>query len=333
MRLKAGIAGIELEHPIMSAPPNCKTPEDVEKLLLTPVAAIVVGSVTWEARSGNKGEVLFSRPGEHSVNSLGMPNGGQSYYRTHLPKMVRAAHEAGKKLLVNVAGFTPEEYALLTMLAIEGGADGVELNCGCPNVWDGGKQKDIVAYDPGLLDEVLRFVEDAVEFDVNPDRPIALAVKISPYSTTLLPTDERVRVSPPSTDPLLLEKIAKVILRHHLVGAVTATNTVPNALVLQDDGTPAIKSPDVPSGVGGLAGRAIKEVALEQVRRLRQLLPPHIDVIGVGGISTGQDADDYLQAGASAVQIATAIIDSGPRVIDTILAQLVDIQVKETASA
>ena len=62
---------------------------------------------------------------------------------------------------------------------------------------------------------------------------------------------------------------------------------------------------DPNDGMAGLSGPAMKQIALGQVKRFRQYLDPAVDVIGVGGITTGDDIVDFLDAGAAAVQITS----------------------------
>ena len=304
--METSIAGIRLDHPIMNAAgPRCKTVEEIQQLARTPVAAVMVGSITWEMRPGNQGEVYFSELGEFSLNSLGLPNGGRDYYTLYLPEMAQMAHQAGKTLWVSVAGFTPEEYANLTLLAVKHGADVVELNLGCPNVWEGGTQKRIASFDPLLVEEILKRVQQAVDDEINPDAPKSFALKVSPYS-----------------DPLLLEEVAAVVAKSPLVQALTAINTFPNGFAWKENGKSSI-SPQFSNGLAGMAGPALKAVALGQVIQWRTNLPRHIDVIGAGGVNSGQDVIDYLNAGAKAVQIATAFADQGPQVFDRILTEFI----------
>src|SRR3989344_4240020 len=163
MGLKTRIFGLgTLEHPIMNgACPRCKPLEEVVDLSRTPVAVVTVGSITVEPRPGNQGDVYCSARGQFSLNSLGLPNGGIPYYQDNLPHMTNVVRRTGKTLWVSIAGFTPEEYARLATLAVQGGADAIEINLGCPNVWQGGKQKRIACFDPRLVGEILGEVEDA----------------------------------------------------------------------------------------------------------------------------------------------------------------------------
>ncbi|MDO8689551.1 MAG: hypothetical protein Q7R39_06000, partial [Dehalococcoidia bacterium] len=257
-----------------------------------------------------------------SLNSLGMPNPGAAYYEKHLPAMAALAHDADKPLLVSVAGFTPHEYGELAAVAFDGGADAVELNLGCPNVWQveqqkpifdfdpstsgvtypagatTERQKPIACFDPPLVAEILRCVESRVGSEAR------VAVKISPFS-----------------DPFALGEVAGVIAHYEWVKAVTTTNTFPNAFAYDDAGQPMI-SPG--GGLAGLGGPALKPIGLGQVRQLRSLLPERIQIIGVGGVSHGRDVREYLRAGAAAVQIATAYLERYERVFSTLLAELIE---------
>jgi len=284
----------------MNAAGICKSlegPEGVREFARSNTAAIMVGSITVEPREGNTGEVYWSGEG-FSLNSLGLPNSGASYYRQNLPEMITIAHSSNKPLFISVAGFTPSEYAFLSELAFQGGADLVELDLGCPNIWKNGQQKRIACFDPKLVGKILRCVEEKVGEEAK------VAVKLSPFS-----------------DPFSLQKIAQVIEHSMVVKAVTAVNTFPNALAYNDKGKPRI-TPG--GGLAGLGGPALKTIALGQVRQLRDILPKHIDIIGCGGITTGKDIFDFQRAGAVAVQIATTLLDRGLGVFTALLIQLTE---------
>ncbi len=296
MHLATTLAGFQLEHPLMNAAGTCKTLRDVENLARSAVSAIVVGSITSQARMGNEGQVYW--PGQtYSLNSLGMPNPGGDYYGENLPHMVELAHAAGKPLAVNVAGFKPAEYGELAQLAHNGGADFIELNLGCPNVWDDGDQKRIASFDPSGIAAILAEIERRVP-DNHP-----VGVKLSPYS-----------------DPGMLAEVAQTI-KELPISYVATTNTFPNAFVLDENGKPVINV-----GLAGMSGAAIKPVGLGQVKQLRQLLPDSVQLVGVGGIANGRDMLDYLRVGACATQAATAYWNSNenPGVFGDILSDYID---------
>ena len=278
----AVLCGIELEHPVLNAAGTCKSVEDVAELARCAVAAITVGSITVAARAGNGGATYHSDDG-YSLNALGLPNRGLGYYRARLPEMVRLAHAAGKPLVVSIAGFAVEEYAEAAATVAAAGVDLLELNLACPNVWDGGAQKRIACFDPGQTAAICAAVGEALT-----TTPVPYGVKISPFS-----------------DPAALAGLAEVLAKAAADGGgpryVCTSNTFPNALAFDDAGRAVI-------GVelAGLAGPALRPVALGQIRQLRQLLPATIELVGAGGVTTGRDVADFLRAGASAVQLATA---------------------------
>ncbi|KQC38554.1 dihydroorotate oxidase [Frankia sp. ACN1ag] len=305
----SALAGVALEHPVMNAAGTCKSVRDVDVFARSAVAAIVVGSITRQPRTGNAGNVYW--PGRvYSINALGLPNRGLDYYGAHLPGMVERAHEAGKPLIVSVAGFDVGEYRELAEVVAQAGVDLIELNLACPNVWDGGAQKRIACFDPGQTAAICTAVGDALlaRAGGDPAGRVPYGVKISPFS-----------------DPAALAELAAVLAE--LAGRpggprfVTAVNTFPNALVIDADHRPVV---DVE--LAGMSGLALKPVGLGQVRQLRRLLPDTVDIVGVGGVGEGRDVAEYLQAGAAAVQAATAFWNRGedPSVFGSILAGWID---------
>lgn len=246
-------------------------------------SVILTGSYTKLKRTGNEGNVWWVGSGV-ALNSLGMPNGGEEYLKDTLRLMVQVAHDAGKSLIVNVAGFNAGEYAELTETALEHGADGVELNLGCPNVVTGdNERKPIPSYSEDVFAEILETVSLVC------DDTTVIWIKVSPN---------------PMGD--MIKRLAARVARHKCVKAVTAINTFPNCYALGPGGKPRITV-----GLAGMSGAALKTVGLGQVLQWRQALPLRTKVIGVGGIRTGQDIDDYAKVGADAFQVTTELLKSG----------------------
>lgn len=311
-----GLAGIELEHPVLNAAGTCKSPRDVEVFARSAVAAIVVGSITVAPRAGNTGTVYWPG-GTFSVNALGLPNRGLDEYAEQLPRMVEIAHEAGKPLIVSIAGFDVAEYRQMAEVVGAAGVDLIEVNLACPNVWDGGAQKRIACFDPRQTAAVCAQVGAALDAlaAAGGGRRVPYGVKISPFS-----------------DPAALAELADVLGRAATSGSgagagpggpafVTAVNTFPNALVVDAAGRPVL---DVE--LAGLSGPALKPIGLGQVRQLRRLLPDTVALVGAGGITNGHDVVDYQRAGAVVVQAATAFWNRGedPTVFGEILSGWID---------
>ena len=285
---KIEIAGIHIDCPVMNAAGSCRTIEEVKSLAKSCISIIVAGSFTIEEREGNQGENFWvggikeNSEDIFSLNSRDLPNQGKEYCEQVIPEMVMIAHAVGKLLCISVAGFSPQEYAILAKKAFELGADIVELNLSCPNVWENGKQKRIACFDPDLVREILRTVQEAV----GPSAKVF--VKLSPFS-----------------NPRNLKEIAEAIAQFELVKAVVSMNTFPNACLFDEKGRPRIT---VGEGLAGLSGSAVKPIAFGQVKQLRSLLPKSIAVVGVGGIMTGQDIKDMHRAGASICQVCTLLL-------------------------
>src|SRR5687768_2894613 len=119
--------------------------------------------------------------------------------------MRRRAHDHGKQLWVSVAGFGPQEWGTLVDAALTAGADVVEANFGCPNVWSDGVQKPIVGYSPDEVARALHEIERVASADST------VGVKLSPIF-----------------DPVVLEAVDGVLGASPAVAFVTTTNTVPN---------------------------------------------------------------------------------------------------------
>jgi dihydroorotate dehydrogenase (fumarate) len=293
------ISGLKLEHPIMNGAGPVKTVEDVRRVAKSRASAIFLGSITLDPRDGNKGRTYAVSLGASStINSKGLPNPGLKYYLQNLPEMVQIANDHGKPLVVSLAGFSPEEYAVLTDGVLMCGVNNIELNLGCPNAWgEDGAQKPIASFNTDLAGNILHRVGGAAGKDQWID------VKVSPFS-----------------DPLGLVAIAAVISESGIARAVTTSNTFPNAFAFdfEDETRTAI---DPAGGLGGMAGEALKPIALGQVKQLRAALPPEIGVIGVGGISTSRDVREFLRSGADAVQVVSAYINVGPEIFGILLGE------------
>ncbi|MBI4092514.1 MAG: dihydroorotate dehydrogenase [Candidatus Kerfeldbacteria bacterium] len=298
------LAGHELEHPVMIGAGTCKTVSDLEQALRTPASAVVIGSITRDSRTGNSGDV-YHDGGHFSLNSLGLPNPGLEYWRINLRYYVEGydgKNPDRKPILASVVGFNPEEYGMMTRLLVMQKASGIEINLGCPNLWGEEGQKPIPSFRPDMVRAILTSVGSEIGFDH------CIGVKLSPFS-----------------DPDQLKVVARTIADFvDLIKFVTVSNTFPNAYATHLDGTRCI-SFEGSSGLAGMAGRAMKPVALGQIQQLRSILPAPIQLIGVGGISSGQDVLDYLRAGATAVQVVTDYLNRRKASMDEILIEYVQL--------
>lgn len=284
--------------PLMNAAGTVKSVEQLRRLLTTALGVIVAGSYTVQERPGNPGEVYFSTP-LATLNSLGLPGPALVDWARAVTQMKLLTEDAGKRLWVSVAGFNPQEYAQLTQTALESGADAVELNLACPNIWDEGEQKPIVSFSASETERVLDAIASVVSIDSG-----TLGVKLSPL-----------------LDTVVLREIDRVIAESGLISFVTAINTVPNCFAMNRSG-PAIT---FGKHLAGMSGPAVKWLGQGQIILHREHLAETV-LIGVGGIDVGLDLGEYLSSdvGADACQIGTALWERGPRAVEEILAGFVN---------
>lgn len=171
-------------------------------------------------------------------------------------------------VIVNIAGETVEEYAAVaSRLGGVAGVSGVEVNVGCPNVKAGGME---FGRDPESAATVTRAVKAATSLPV--------IVKLTPNVTDIV--EIAMAVSQAGAD------------------AVCLVNTLRGMAI-----DTATRKPCLGNVHGGLSGPAIKPVALSMVYEVAEQV--RIPVVGCGGISSAEDALEFIMAGASAVQVGT----------------------------
>ncbi len=200
------------------------------------------------------------------LNSIGLENIGLEAF---LSEKLPQLKNFNTRIIVNFFGDTTQEYAAMARaLSDVERLDALEMNVSCPNVEKGGLQ---FSSDTEVLTEVVSSVRKATEK--------FLIVKLSPNVT----------------DITLLAKAAE----NAGADALSVCNTfVGMSIDLKT------RKPHLANRTGGLSGPAIKPLALNLVYQTVRAV--QIPVIGIGGISSGEDAVEFLLAGAKAVQIGTA---------------------------
>ena len=184
-------------------------------------------------------------------------------------------------LIVSVYGFSAEEYAAVAKKAVLAGADAVELNVSCPHVKETGAE---IGQNPKTLAEVVSKVKRTV------DKPVF--VKLSPNVVDIA-------------------EIAESAVNAG-ADAITAINTVKAMAIDIETAKPILSNKR-----GGLSGPAIKPIAVRCVYDIYERVKAPI--IGCGGITSWQDALEFMLAGASAIQIGTAIALKGPNVFKSVV--------------
>jgi len=200
------------------------------------------------------------------INSIGLQNIG---VRAFVKEKLPALARLRTAVFANVFGNCVEDYLeVLRVLNDHEGLAGYELNVSCPNTAQGGIY---FSSDPALLCEVVAAAKRVAA------RP--LIVKLSPNVSEIEPLARAAEASG--------------------ADALSLVNTFISLAI--DART---RRPRIGAGFGGLSGPAIKPIALRLVYQAARAVK--IPVIGLGGIASGEDAAEFLIAGASAVEVGTA---------------------------
>ncbi len=210
------------------------------------------------------------------LNAMGLPNPGIRHFKAEMKQLKNTR----APIILSIYGFSPEEFANVAEIAVNIGADALELNVSCPHIKKAGAE---IGCDPLLLTEIVKEVKKRVD--------IPVIVKLTPNVTN----------------------IGEIAKSAEEVGAdaITAVNTV-KAMAIEIETC----RPILANKFGGLSGPAIKTIAVRCVYDVYRSV--NVPVIGCGGITSWQDAVEFMLAGASAVQIGTAVAFKGVGVFSSV---------------
>jgi dihydroorotate dehydrogenase (NAD+) catalytic subunit len=171
------------------------------------------------------------------------------------------------KIIANIAGNSFSDYEQMAEILNEADVDAIELNVSCPNV----KEGVVFGQEPTLLEKLTRSVKDRF------DKP--LFVKLTPNVTSIVDTAKAAEAG--GADGVsLINTLLGMAIDIYKRRPILANNT------------------------GGLSGPCVKPVAVRMVHEVYRNV--NIPVIGMGGIETGEDAVEFIIAGASCVMVGTA---------------------------
>ncbi|MCI5149607.1 MAG: dihydroorotate dehydrogenase [Candidatus Electrothrix sp. MAN1_4] len=264
--LRVQIGSLALRNPVMTASGTFGYAREFENLMDLDRLGGIIV----------KGISLKPRPGNPPprivetacgmLNAIGLENVGVDRFISGKMPYLR---KLSTPVVVNILGDSVEEYSEIAckLDRVEGIA-ALEVNISCPNVKKGG-----VAF--GTVPEMAARVTEAVREASS----LPLIVKLSPNVT----------------DIVLMAKAAE----EAGADAVSLINTLVGMAL-----DPVSRRPRLANVIGGLSGPAIKPVALRMVWQVAQAVS--LPVIGIGGITTADDAIEFMLAGASAIQVGTA---------------------------
>ncbi len=285
--LKTEFCGLEFNTPLVLLSGCVGFGEEytrVEGFTNRDAGAVCLKGTTLEARPGNKPHRIYETP-MGMLNAIGLQNpGAHAVVNDILPQL----DFSETRFIANLSGSTVEEYQQVARLFDDSPIDAMEINISCPNVKQGG-----VAFgnDPDMSARVVEACRKVT------DKP--LITKLSPNQTDIAENARR------------------------CIEAGTDGFAVINTLMGMAIDVEA-RTPIIGNNQGGLSGPAIKPIALLKVHQVYKVARDHaIPIIGQGGITTAEDALEFLIAGASAVGIGTALFYD-PLVCAKINAGIVD---------
>jgi dihydroorotate dehydrogenase (NAD+) catalytic subunit len=234
----------------------------------TEVGAVCLKGTTLEPRLGNKPHRIAETP-NGMLNSIGLQNPGTEIV---IDEIMPSLKKNETRFIINISGSSVEEYGEIAKHFDDTDIDAIEINISCPNIKEGG-----VAFgnDPEMSFRVVEICRK------NTTKPII--TKLSPNQTDI--ANNAARCIDAGSDGLAV------------------INTVTGMAV--DIKT---RMPIIGNNRGGLSGPSIKPIALLKVHQVYQVSKKHnVPIIGQGGITSANDALEFIIAGAATVGVGTAL--------------------------
>lgn len=269
--LKTKFCGMSLDSPIVLLSGCVGFGEEytrIQGFSNADVGAICLKGTTLEPRLGNIPHRITETP-SGMINAIGLQNPGTDVV---INEIMPNLDKTETRFIINISGSSVEEYGEIAKRFDDTDIDAIEINISCPNVKEGG-----VAFgnDPDMSYRVVELCRK------NTTKP--LITKLSPNQTDIAHSAQR------------------------CIDAGTDGLAVINTLMGMAIDTQS-RTPIIGNNQGGLSGPAIKPIALLKVHQVYQVSKHHnVPIIGQGGITTVNDALEFIIAGSATVGIGTSL--------------------------
>jgi dihydroorotate dehydrogenase (NAD+) catalytic subunit len=276
--LAVNLGGVVLRAPVLLAAGTAGYVDEMADVLdLSRIGAVVTKSITAQPREGNPTWRIIELPAAGGMlNAIGLANLGiDRFVREFGPRIARAP----AVVIGSIAGSSIDEYAAVARgMGTLNALPAVELNVSCPNVHGGCE----FGADAGALRELIQAVRGVLGEK-------KIFVKLSPIA-----------VSTPGASMVSIARAAIEAGAH----ALCIANTVPAMAI--DVHT---RRPRLANVTGGLSGPAVHPIAVKLVHDVYRgaAREAGVPIVGIGGVMRWQDAAEFILAGASAVQMGTAL--------------------------
>lgn len=269
MKTEINLAGIIMKNPVMTASGTFGYGKECSQFYdLNKLGAIVTKSVTLKPREGNP-PPRIAETAAGMLNSIGLANQGIDIF---LEEAIPFLYQYETPVIVNISENCIDNFVDVAKKLSIDRVDGLEINVSCPNVKGEGM---VFGTDEKATYDVVQAVREVT------NKP--LIVKLTPNVTDIV-------------------KIAKAAYEAK-ADALSMINTVLGMAIDIKKRKPKIHGNG--SGMGGLSGQCIKPIGVRCVNQVYESGIP-LPIIGIGGITTGEDAIEYILAGATAVGVGTA---------------------------
>lgn len=264
-RLSINIGDLKLKNPVMTASGTFGYGKEYADFVDLSRMGGILVKGTTIRERQGNGYPRMAETPSGMLNAVGLQNKGVDYFVSNIYPQIK---DIDSNIIVNVSGSTIEDYVECTEKLL--GLDkipAIEVNISCPNVKEGGMAFGTSACSAGDVTRAIRKVWDKT-----------LIVKLSPNVTDITEIARAVEA----------EGADSVSLINTLLGMAIDINKC---------------RPVLSTVTGGLSGPCVKPVALRMVWQTYNAVK--IPIIGMGGISSWQDAIEFILAGSSAIQIGT----------------------------
>lgn len=235
----------------------------------------------------------LKKEGTDFVGFKNMEQTSERPFEDSMADMARLKKEFPNKVLfASIMGPTEADWTELARRATATGADMLELNFSCPQMTTHAMGSDVGA-NPELCEKYVRAARRGTD--------LPIIAKMTPNITDMVPS-------------------AEAALRGGAAG-ISAINTVKSIANLDLQNLVGMPMIDGKSSVSGYSGKAVKPIALRFVNELSQRIPG-VQISGIGGIETWEDAAEFILLGARNLQVCTAIMEYGYRIIDDLTSGL-----------
>ncbi|PLK27251.1 quinone-dependent dihydroorotate dehydrogenase [Novosphingobium sp. TH158] len=283
--LATTVAGIAFANPLGMAPGFDKDAEVAEAITGLGFGFAEIGTVTPRPQAGNPRPRLFRLEEDRAViNRMGFNNGGlQAALQRLAPRIRDGRRIVGVNVGANKDSADRVADYITGLRAMAGVADYLTINVSSPNT-------------PGLRD--LQGDKELAEL-----LSAVAAARESGWPPVFL------KVAP-DLDDGAPARIVDAVMKNSIDGIIVSNTTITR---------PPLQSRHA-GEAGGLSGAPLRELALQRLRDFRKASEGRLPLIGVGGIATAEDAWARIRAGASLVQLYSAMVYEGPGIARTILA-------------